>query len=94
MLAPNTHVLLEAHYGVPFAGAVLVALNTRLTAADLAFIVAHSGAQVLIYDYEFESVARDIAARVGRRLAAGARRAARRPVRAPARQRPLRTSGR
>ena len=65
VLAPNTHVLLESHYGVPFAGAVLVALNTRLTAGDLSFIVAHSGAQVLIYDYEFESVARDIEGQVG-----------------------------
>ena len=65
VLAPNTHVLLEAHYGVPFAGAVLVALNVRLTAGDLSVVVAHSGAQVLIYDYEFEGVARDIAAQVG-----------------------------
>ncbi len=65
VLAPNTHVLLESHYGVPYAGAVLVALNMRLTAGDLAFIVEHSGAQVLIYDYEFERVAKDIAAQVG-----------------------------
>ena len=65
VLAPNTHVLLESHYGVPFAGAVLVALNVRLTAADLAAIVGHSGAQVLIYDYEFEAVARDIGAQAG-----------------------------
>src|SRR5688572_23467927 len=65
VLAPNTHVLLEAHYGVPFAGAVLVALNTRLTAGDLAFIAAHSGAGVLIYDYDFEGVAREIAAQAG-----------------------------
>jgi len=62
VLAPNTHVLLEAHYGVPFAGAVLVALNMRLTANDLSYIVAHSNSQVLIYDYELEAVARDIAA--------------------------------
>jgi fatty-acyl-CoA synthase len=62
VLAPNTHVLLETHYGVPFAGAVLVALNPRLSAAELATIVAHAGAAVLIYDYEFEAVARDIAA--------------------------------
>ena len=68
VLAPNTHVLLEAHYGVPFAGAVLVALNTRLTAADLSFIVSHSGAQVLVYDYEFESVAKDISSRLGKEL--------------------------
>jgi fatty-acyl-CoA synthase len=65
VLAPNTHVLLESHYGVPFADGVLVALNVRLTAADLAAIVVHSGAQVLIYDYEFETVAREIAARAG-----------------------------
>ncbi|MGH8634634.1 MAG: AMP-binding protein, partial [Burkholderiales bacterium] len=65
VLAPNTHVLLEAHYGVPFAGAVLVALNSRLTAADLSFVIAHSGAQVLIYDFDSESVAREVAAQVG-----------------------------
>jgi len=67
VLAPNTHVLLESHYGVPFAGAVLVALNQRLTADDLAYIVEHSAAKVLIYDHELEAVARDIA-----RQAAGA----------------------
>jgi fatty-acyl-CoA synthase len=63
VLAPNTHVLLEAHHGVPFAGAVLVALNTRLTAADHAYSVEHCDARVLIYDYEFEDVAREVAAR-------------------------------
>jgi fatty-acyl-CoA synthase len=68
VLAPNTHVLLEAHYGVPLSGAALVALNTRLTAADLSFIIAHCGAQLLIYDYEFEGVARDIAAQAGGEL--------------------------
>jgi len=60
VLAPNTHVLLEAHYGVPLAGAVLVALNQRLTAGDLAYAVEHSEAGILIYDYEFEAVARAI----------------------------------
>ena len=65
VLAPNTHVLLESHYGVPLADAVLVALNVRLTATDLAAIVGHSGARILIYDYELEDAARDIAARVG-----------------------------
>ncbi|HEV7390148.1 MAG TPA: AMP-binding protein [Burkholderiales bacterium] len=65
VLAPNSHVLLESHYGVPFAGAVLVALNMRLPATELSVIVAHSGAQVLIYDYELEHVAHDIAAQLG-----------------------------
>jgi fatty-acyl-CoA synthase len=63
VLAPNTRVLLEAHYGVPFAGAVLVALNPRLTADDLARIVEHAGASVLIYDAAYQSTAGDIAKR-------------------------------
>jgi fatty-acyl-CoA synthase len=64
VLAPNTHVLLETHYGVPFAGAVLVALNPRLTPSDLAQIVAHAGASVLIYDHGFEAAAAEIAQKV------------------------------
>jgi fatty-acyl-CoA synthase len=68
ILAPNTHVLLEAHYGVPLAGAVLVALNQRLTAGDLAYAIQHSDARVLIYDHEFESVALDIAKETGAKL--------------------------
>ena len=54
VLTPNSHVLLEAHYGVPFAGGVLVALNQRLTASDLAYAIRHSAARVLIYDDELE----------------------------------------
>ena len=50
VLAGNSHVLLAAHYAVPFAGAVLVALNTRITAADMAYILDHAGCSVLIYD--------------------------------------------
>ena len=50
VLSPNTNVLLEAHFGVPYAGAVLNALNTRLSGAELAYIVGHAGARVLIVD--------------------------------------------
>ncbi|MDT5286608.1 MAG: hypothetical protein QOF88_1497, partial [Mycobacterium sp.] len=39
VLAPNTHVLLEAHYGVPWAGVPLVAINTRLSAGEVAHIL-------------------------------------------------------
>src|SRR5262249_58537688 len=49
-LAPNTSEMLEAHYGVPAAGAVLVAINIRLTAEEIAYIVDHSGARVLVVD--------------------------------------------
>ena len=76
VLAPNTHVLLESHYGVPLAGAVLVALNVRLTPDDLAFIVSHSGAAILIYDRDYEAVAKAIAERLdgGLRLVRAGRR--------------------
>ena len=46
-IAPNTHGLLEAFYAVPQIGAVLVPVNYRLTADDFAYIINHSGAQVV-----------------------------------------------
>src|SRR6202012_1602603 len=54
MLA-NTPPMLEAHYGIPMLGAVLNALNTRLDAASLAFMLEHGGARILITDREFSS---------------------------------------
>lgn len=53
VLAPNTHVMLEAHYGVPLSGSPLLTLNIRLSAAELAWIIDHAEATVLIYDDEF-----------------------------------------
>ena len=58
VLAPNTHVLLEAHNGVPLAGARLVAMNVRLTAEELATILRHSGSKLFIYDLDLEDAAR------------------------------------
>ena len=52
MLA-NTPPMLEAHHGVPMLGAVLNALNTRLDAAAIAFMLEHGGAKILITDREF-----------------------------------------
>jgi fatty-acyl-CoA synthase len=49
-LAPNTMEMLEAHYGVPSAGAVLVAINIRLTADEVAYILGHSGTRILVVD--------------------------------------------
>ncbi len=62
MLA-NTPPMLEAHYGVPMAGAVLCTLNTRLDAAALAFMLDHGEAKVLITDREFAPVIRETLAR-------------------------------
>jgi len=50
VLCPNTGPLLEAHFGVPLAGGVLVAINTRLMPDEIAYILDHSGARILIVD--------------------------------------------
>jgi fatty-acyl-CoA synthase len=46
-LSMNCHRLLEAYYGVVEAGAVLLPLNIRLAAQELAYILNDSGASVL-----------------------------------------------
>jgi fatty-acyl-CoA synthase len=58
MLA-NTPAMLEAHYGVPMAGAVLNTLNTRLDAAIIAFTLDHGEAKVLITDREFSKTIKE-----------------------------------
>ena len=55
-LSPNTPPLLEAHYGVPAAGGVLVAINTRLGAGEIAYILKHSGARQLFVDRALEGL--------------------------------------
>ena len=56
MLLPNVAAALELHYAVPGAGGVLVPLNTRLAAADYAYILEHSGATVLVASARFREV--------------------------------------
>ena len=56
VMAPNVPAHFEAHLGVPMAGAVLNALNIRLDAETIAFILQHGEAKVLITDAEFATV--------------------------------------
>ena len=56
VLCPNTPALLEAHFGVPLGGGVLVAINTRLSADEIGYILKHSGSKFLFVDAEFEPV--------------------------------------
>jgi fatty-acyl-CoA synthase len=49
-LMPNLPEMLVAHFAVPLAGGILVALNTRLTAEEVAYILLHSGAKILVAD--------------------------------------------
>lgn len=58
IMSPNTPAMLEAHYGVPMCGAVLNALNYRLDAATIAFILQHGEAKILLTDREFSPVIR------------------------------------
>src|SRR5580693_1503885 len=60
-LMPNLPEMLIAHYAVPLAGAVLVAVNTRLTAEDVAYILSHSGAKIVVTDAALLSVAAEAA---------------------------------
>jgi fatty-acyl-CoA synthase len=55
-LCPNIPELLIAHFAVPLAGAVLVAINTRLATEEVRYICDHSGAKVLVVDSELGSV--------------------------------------
>jgi acyl-CoA synthetase (AMP-forming)/AMP-acid ligase II len=58
-LLPNTPAMLEAHFGVPAAGAVLVAINIRLGPAEIRGILEHSGARFLLVDHELAHLVSD-----------------------------------
>ncbi len=66
VMAPNTPPALEAHFGIAAAGAVLNALNVRLDAATIAFILNHGEAKVLITDREFSPTIKTALAQVER----------------------------
>jgi fatty-acyl-CoA synthase len=68
IMAPNVPAMLEAHYGVPMAGAVLNALNYRLDARTIAFILEHGEAKLLITDREFSPTIEPALRLLGRRL--------------------------
>jgi fatty-acyl-CoA synthase len=54
-LAWNSEPMLLAHYGVPQAGGVLVAINTRLSADEVAYIVEHSGSKMVFHSADLEA---------------------------------------
>ena len=56
VMLPNTPPMVEAHFGVPMAGAVLNALNTRLDPEAIAFMLDHGEARAVIVDPEFAPV--------------------------------------
>ena len=57
VLSPNAPAILEAHYGIPAAGGVMVPINVRLHPDEVAGILAHSGASWLLLDAELRDAA-------------------------------------
>ncbi len=55
---PNVPAMVEAHFGVSMMGGVLNAINVRLDAAAIAFILRHGEAKVLLTDREFSDPVR------------------------------------
>ncbi len=68
VMCPNIPPMLEAHFGVPMTGAVLNALNIRLDAESIAFILEHAETRVLLTDSEFAPVIRKALGRLSRRI--------------------------
>ena len=65
---PNIPEMLELHFAVPMAGAVFNAINTRLDAATIGFILEHAEAKVLFTDREFCNVVSEAVAGLDRDL--------------------------
>jgi fatty-acyl-CoA synthase len=68
VMLPNITEMVEAHFGVPMTGAVLNALNTRLDADAIAFMLEHGGARVLITDRESSPTIAAALAKLSRKL--------------------------
>ena len=68
LMAPNTPAAYECAFGVPMAGAVLNAMNTRLDAATIAFMLDHGETKLLLVDGEFAPVIKAARALMKRRI--------------------------
>ena len=66
IVAPNVPALLEAHFGVPMAGAVLNAINTRQDAATIAFYLEHGEAKLVLVDRELSPTVEEALGRLRR----------------------------
>ncbi|MCM2473236.1 acyl-CoA synthetase [Rhizobium sp. CG5] len=68
VIAANIPEMFECHFGVPMSGAVLNAINTRLDAEAVGFILNHAEAKLLIVDPEFADLAERAVAITGRSI--------------------------
>ncbi len=61
-LLPNVPEMLVGHFAVPLAGAVLVAINTRLSTEEIRYILDHSGCKLLVVDAALHATVAPVAA--------------------------------
>src|SRR5262245_55698306 len=69
VLSSNSLGMLEAHYGVPMAGAVLNTINFRLDPATVAYILGHCEASIFMASREFIGVAEEAVGHLNRPIA-------------------------
>ncbi len=65
IIAPNIPALFEAHFAIPMCGAVLNAINTRLEAKTIEYILSHSSAKVLLVDRDSTAVVKEAIQHMG-----------------------------
>lgn len=63
IVSPNSARFLISFFGVSGYGRVLVPVNYRLNAAEVAYVVGHSGAEVVLYDPEFSALIGEVDAK-------------------------------
>ncbi len=66
VMLPNVPEMFECHFGIPMTGGVINALNTRLDAATIAFILNHGEAKILITDREYAPTVEAALKEIGR----------------------------
>ena len=59
IMAPNTSAMYEAHFGIPMTGAILNAINIRLDAKTISYIIGHSKTKIIFVDTEFLPIIRE-----------------------------------
>ena len=67
-ILPNIPEMFECHFGIPMTGAIFNALNTRLDAATIAFVLNHGEAKILITDREYAPIVASALQQVGRTI--------------------------
>lgn len=68
VLLPNIPAMIEAHFAIPMAGAVLNTLNTRLDAKTIAFMLEHAESKALLVDPEFADLAKEALALIDQEI--------------------------